>query len=229
MRETGTKLLFLVQRESLKHQDGRDSYVAKLSSNFLGPRNDILSCTANLIDPDMAAGLPGARIDAEDVAAAAGYTAVIECEFASDQRAPEALAAEASVIIGLADTYLIETSVAKDTAEARAVPPAVRVVSPCLGKAGMNTQEAGRRWADHVEKACRVHVGMSRYFQHRHLRALTPEAPPFFGTAMLSFQTLEDLRDRFYCDEAGAREIAEDANSFLDSFSPLMMREHRLR
>ena len=58
---------------------------------------------------------------------------------------------------------------------------------------------------------------------------LSPGAPAYFGAPMLSFQSMSDWQERFYKDEAGRLEIAEDVCTFVSRFSPLLTKEYRLK
>lgn len=190
---------------------------------------DIVRCTVNIVDDELTGGLPGSKMGAEDVETGPTYDAVIEYWIDTTARSTGSIVKALIDIPGKVDAYWAQVNVAKDSPVARDHPPALRLISPCLPKAGMILPQVYRHWEEHVEKANRIHVGMSRYLQDWHMGSLTPDAPAYFGAPMLSFQTLDDWNNRFYSDPDGAREIAEDVGTFVESFSPLLTHEHRLK
>lgn len=199
-----------------------------LLPDLLARHSAIAHCTVNLVDDALTGGLPGAKMGAEDVDAGPTYDAVIEYWLEAPASETAALVAALIDLPGRIDAYWSEPFLAKDSAAAE-TPAFLRLISPCYPKAGMPMPQVFRHWQEHVEKANRVHVGMSRYIRNWNMAPLTANSPAYFGTPMLSFQTMEDWTDRFYNDAAGADEIAQDVGTFVESFAPLLMREHRLR
>jgi hypothetical protein len=197
--------------------------------DLLASQADILRCTLNLVDDALTGGLPGAKMSAEERDAGAIYDMV--AEFWTDAAAVRlpSLLDSLTALPGRLHVYWAEEFIAKDTPEACASTPLLRLISPCWPKAGRALPQIFRHWQEHVEKANRVHIGMSRYVRNWHMGTLTPDAPSYFGAPMLSFQTMEDWTARFYVDGAGADEIAADVGSFVESFTPLLTREYRLK
>jgi uncharacterized protein (TIGR02118 family) len=85
-------------------------------------------------------------------------------------------------------------------------------------------------WSDrHAPLALRVHIGMWRYTQNVVVSARSEGAPHFDGFALLHFRTGEDLRERFYVDDAGRAAIAEDVAKFTSGGRALHTSEYILR
>lgn len=213
--------------------EDRIAYRARLKNDILpkllDSHSDIVHCTLNLVDDELTGGLPGAKMGAEDADAGANYEAVIEYWIDAAASETDTLIKALLDLPGKLDAYWTEVFVAKDTDVAAERPSFLRLISPCFPKKGMSLPRIRKHWREHVERANRIHVGMSRYIQNWNMATLTPGSPAYFGTPMLSFQSMSDFTDRFYCDEAGAKEIAADVGSFVDSFAPLLTREHRLK
>ncbi|MCZ4343290.1 hypothetical protein O4H52_16865 [Sphingomonadaceae bacterium G21617-S1] len=203
-------------------------YTDKFLPSLLSATPEIVGCTANVLNQDLAGGLPGDKMDAEQPSSAHSYEAAIEywIESTADRMAGVLDAIEDSP--GGQHSYWVRELVAKDTVEATE-KPYLRLISPCLPKTRMPLPQVFQFWCEHVEKANRIHIGMSRYIRNWHEQPLTAGAPAYFGAPMLNFQSQEDWLERFYVDEAGAEEIAADVGSFVDSFTPLLAREVRIK
>lgn len=94
----------------------------------------------------------------------------------------------------------------------------------------MTQAEYARYWSDqHGPLALRIHIGMWRYTQNVVVSAKSPGAPHFDGFALLHFRTSEDLRERFYLDDAGRNAIAEDVARFTSGGRVLHTSEYILR
>ncbi|SCW38461.1 hypothetical protein SAMN02927924_00340 [Sphingobium faniae] len=196
---------------------------------LIADRPDIAHCTVNLVDDALTGGLPGAKMGAEDVDAGSPYDLVVEFWTSAGATELPGLIERVTGLPGRIDAYWVEEFAAKDSVAAQSAPPVLRLISPCWPKKGMALPQVFRHWQEHVEKANRVHVGMSRYIRNWHMASLTPDAPAYFGAPMLSFQTMEDWTDRFYVDAPGGEEIAADVGSFVESFTPMLTREFRLK
>ncbi len=140
--------------------------------------------------------------------AAAIYNAAIEPVIAQSLRSREAAC----------HSYLVTEIVEKNRQafEVGQRAPGVNLVSAIMWAAG-KTDQAGRQgWRNHGPLACRVHIGMTRYVQNFVEQALTPDAPPYNGVAILYFPTLEDLEQRLYDTPQNAEVIAADVKSFVN-------------
>ncbi len=85
-------------------------------------------------------------------------------------------------------------------------------------------------WSDrHGPLALRIHIGMWRYTQNVVVSSMSEGAPHFDGFALLHFRTGEDLRERFYIDDAGRAAIAEDVEKFTSGGRVLHTSEYILR
>ena len=94
----------------------------------------------------------------------------------------------------------------------------------------MTQEEYARYWSDqHGPLALRIHIGMWRYTQNVVVSAKSAGAPHFDGFALLHFRTGEDLRERFYINDAGRAAIAEDVAKFTSGGRVLHTSEYILR
>jgi uncharacterized protein (TIGR02118 family) len=86
--------------------------------------------------------------------------------------------------------------------------------------------ECSRYWREkHVPLALRVHVGLWNYVQDHVLETLTERGGDVLGHAALHFRSEDDLREKLFDSEAGARQIYSDIPHFMsleDSQTALM-------
>ena len=204
-------------------------FVDEFLPDLLKSQPEIVRCTANIVDAGLAGGLPGERMEAEHNDSGPNYEVVAEFWLQSAADHLGAIIAAITEASGSMDAYWVEEFVCKDTPEAKASTPAIRLITPCFPKPHLASPEVWSCWQEHVERANRIHVGMNRYIRNWHRSSLTADAPAYFGSALLSFPTVEDYQERFYKDKDGADEIAEDVARFVDSFVPLFTREVRVR
>ena len=86
---------------------------------------------------------------------------------------------------------------------------------PMLRHPDLSHADADRYWRDrHAPLALRIHVAMSNYTQLSIVHRIS--GPPWDGFALCGFDSLEDLRDRFYDGPAGREAIREDVARFAD-------------
>lgn len=222
------KIIAYIKRDpAIPRDEFNQHYLNQLAPDLLAAQPDIRGMTLNLIEDSFSGGLPGEKMGPEQTVATPDYDAV--AEFWIESAGP-AVSQLVNIIIqaspGRADVYWADEMIEKNTS---AEPPLLRLISPCHPRAELTLPEVFQRWYEHVEKALRIHIGMSSYVRNWHRAALTPNAPAFFGTPMLSFQTLHDWQQCFYNDQAGEQEIAEDVSGFVSHFSPLLTRQHILK
>jgi uncharacterized protein (TIGR02118 family) len=76
--------------------------------------------------------------------------------------------------------------------------------------------ECSRHWQEeHVPLALRIHVGLWNYVQDHVVETLTQTGGDVLGHAALHFRSQEDLREKLFDSEAGAREIYADIPRFM--------------
>jgi hypothetical protein len=107
--------------------------------------------------------------------------------------------------------------------------PGVKYVVLCLFHADLPASAAQRSWAHHVPLALRVHVGADIYMRHWVNEVATPGAPPVEGITELHFPTWEDMRERWFINDAGRAQIIQDIGHFLASGTRLYTTEHVFR
>jgi hypothetical protein len=195
--------------------------------DLLGSAPEIRHCTASLVDDDLTS-LAMNKLEFWDGAAGLSYDGAIELWLDAPAARIGAIIQQLVGSPGRIDAYWVQEYIAKDTAPVSELP-ALRLVSPCQSVAHKSPPEVFRHWREHAQMAERVHIGMSRYIQNWHLAPITQDAPSFFGTPTLSFQTLADWTERLYANCDAAREIAADVAKFVKDFIPLFTLEHRLR
>lgn len=222
------KVISYIKRpEGLSHETFARTLQHDLLPDLLRGRPGIRHCRLNLQSPALAGGLPGEKMGPENTTGQSLYSAVVEYQLEADAHE---LAACLKVLSRQepfrADIYWAEPFVEKDEASDA---PYLRLISPCYPLSGLTAPEVFQRWGEHVERALRIHAGMSAYVRNWHRAALTPDAPAFFGTPMLTFETRQDWEQRFYIDKAGEREIADDVSSFVGSFVPMLATVHDIR
>ena len=87
-------------------------------------------------------------------------------------------------------------------------------------------EQCSRHWQEkHVPLALRIHVGLWNYVQDHVIETLTETGGDVLGHAALHFRSEDDLREKLFDSEAGAREIYADIPHFMsleDSQTALM-------
>ena len=151
-----------------------------------------------------------------------------------DEGAPQAaVAPDYGISVGAADSYEV-TEVTKKEYE-RDWPdgersPGIKSIYIARRHKEMTQDQYARYWSEqHGPLALRIHVGMWRYTQNVVVSARSEGAPHFDGFALLHFRTGEDLRERFYADDAGRAAIAEDVAKFTSGGRVLHTSEYILR
>ncbi|HVR28868.1 MAG TPA: EthD domain-containing protein [Thermoanaerobaculia bacterium] len=133
--------------------------------------------------------------DAETLLAAAGVGAYVVCRRIMKPRAaaggPVAPAIELPGVIGL---------------------------FPMVRHPGLSHGQADRHWRDvHAPLALKHHVAMSHYTQLSVVHRL--HGPDWDGFALCGFDSIEDLRERFFESDQGRVAIREDVARFADTRS----------
>ena len=87
--------------------------------------------------------------------------------------------------------------------------------------------EADTHWRDrHVPLALQHHVGMTQYVQLSVVHRIA--GPEYQGFALCEFDSMDDLRDRFFDSDEGRRAILADVATFADTASsPRRLLAHR--
>ena len=87
-------------------------------------------------------------------------------------------------------------------------------------------EQCSRYWHEkHAPLALRIHVGLWNYVQDHVIETLTETGGDVLGHAALHFRSEDDLREKLFDSEAGAREIYADIPHFMsleDSQTALM-------
>jgi len=130
---------------------------------------------------------------------------------------PQKLAAAAGV-----GTYLVFSRVNRERPVAAQVgtpSPGVTAVFPLLHHPDLSHQESDAHWRDvHAELALRHHPGMWDYTQLSVVRTL--DGPNIDGFALVAFDSLTSMRERFFGDDNDRDVIYADVASFADPKSP---------
>jgi uncharacterized protein (TIGR02118 family) len=80
---------------------------------------------------------------------------------------------------------------------------------------GLTPDEADAHWRDvHAPLALKHHVGMSQYTQLSVVQVL--DGPVYRGFALCEFDSMDDLRERFFDGPEGERVILADVATFAD-------------
>lgn len=92
---------------------------------------------------------------------------------------------------------------------------AVIQINAMVTNPSLSPVDADTHWRDvHAPLALRHHVGMSQYTQ---LSVVHPiEGPPYGGFALCEFDSIDDLRERFFDGPDGERIILADIAKFAD-------------
>ena len=99
---------------------------------------------------------------------------------------------------------------------AAATLPGVIALYPMVRHPTLSHAEADRYWRDrHAPLALRHHVGMSHYTQLSIVHRI--HGPEWDGFALCGFDSLEDLRERFFDGPEGRVAIREDVARFADT------------
>jgi uncharacterized protein (TIGR02118 family) len=94
--------------------------------------------------------------------------------------------------------------------------PGVIALYPMVRHPGLSHREADRHWRDaHAPLALKHHVGMSHYTQLSVVHRL--HGPEWDGFALCGFDSMEDLRERFFDGPAGRVAIRDDVARFADT------------
>ncbi len=87
---------------------------------------------------------------------------------------------------------------------------------PLIAHPDLGHTDADRYWRDqHAPLALQVHEAMSHYRQLSIVHRF--HGPDLDGIALCGFDSLLDLRERFYATEAGREAIAKDISQFADT------------
>ena len=88
-------------------------------------------------------------------------------------------------------------------------------INAMVTKPSLTPEESDRHWRDvHAPLALKHHVGMSQYTQLSVVQVL--DGPVFGGFALCEFDSMDDLRNRFFDGPEGERAILADIASFAD-------------
>jgi uncharacterized protein (TIGR02118 family) len=112
------------------------------------------------------------------------------------------------------------------------VSPGITQYSLVRPAPGRSRAQCSRHWREkHLPLALRVHVGLWNYVQDHVLETLTDTGDDVLGHAALHFRSEDDLREKLFDSEAGAREIYADIPRFmsLDETQTVLMTELILR
>jgi uncharacterized protein (TIGR02118 family) len=94
-------------------------------------------------------------------------------------------------------------------------PRGVIALYPMVRLATLDHEQADRYWRDrHAPLALRHHVGMSNYTQLSIVHRIA--GPEWDGFALCGFDSMEDLRERFFDGPEGRVAIREDVARFAD-------------
>lgn len=110
----------------------------------------------------------------------------------------------------------------RDRPARRGAPsPGVTGVFGLVAHPDLTHQQADRHWRDvHAPLALHHHAAMWDYTQLSVVATLeqhAPALPPLDGLALCAFRSLEDLRTRFFNDDASRAAIIADINAFTDT------------
>jgi uncharacterized protein (TIGR02118 family) len=93
--------------------------------------------------------------------------------------------------------------------------PGVIALFPMVRHPSLSHAEADRYWRDrHAPLALRHHVGMSNYTQLSVVHRI--HGPEWDGFALCGFDSMADLRERFYDNDDGRAAIRDDVARFAD-------------
>ena len=93
---------------------------------------------------------------------------------------------------------------------------AVIQINAMVANPALTREEADTHWRDaHAPLALRHHVGMSQYVQLSVVHRL--DGPDYAGFALCEFDSMDDLRDRFFDGPEGRAAILADIAVFADT------------
>ena len=102
------------------------------------------------------------------------------------------------------------------TSESGAVRPGAIALFTMVHHPDLSHREADLHWRDqHTPLALRHHVAMTHYTQLSIVHRIA--GPEWDGFALCGFDSLEDLKQRFYETDEGRRAIREDVARFADA------------
>lgn len=108
----------------------------------------------------------------------------------------------------------IKPRVSKDPASDASLPGKIAVF-PMVRRPDLDHEQADGYWRDqHAPLALRVHKAMSFYTQLSVVHVI--HGPDWDGFANCGFDSIEDLRLRFYDSPSGQKEVAKDVAEFAD-------------
>ena len=120
--------------------------------------------------------------------------------------------------------YVVCRRIIKPRATSAAMPasgarlPGVIGLYPMVRRPGSSHAEADRYWRDsHAPLALEHHVGMSNYTQLSVVHRL--HGPEWDGFALCGFDSMDDLRERFFDGPEGRVAIRDDVARFADTRS----------
>ena len=92
---------------------------------------------------------------------------------------------------------------------------AVVQINAMVTNPSLTSEEADTHWRDvHAPLALKHHVGMTQYTQLSVVQVI--DGPTYQGFALCEFDSMDDLRDRFFDGPEGQRVILADVASFAD-------------
>jgi uncharacterized protein (TIGR02118 family) len=117
--------------------------------------------------------------------------------------------------VGEVGAWIVCRRVMKARAATPTPLPGVIALYPMVRIPSLSHAEADRYWRDrHAPLALRHHVGMSHYTQLSIVHRLS--GPEWDGFALCGFDSIEDLRERFFDGPEGRVAIREDVARFAD-------------
>ena len=115
-------------------------------------------------------------------------------------------------------TYLAFSRIIRERplgADPGAPSPGLTAIFPMIHHPDLTHAQGDSHWRDtHAPLALRHHPGMWDYTQLSVVATLN--GPPFDGFAMVSFASLEDMRERFFGDDHDREVIRADVAKFAD-------------
>ena len=130
---------------------------------------------------------------------------------------PKALAPAASVGLYLGFSRVIRER--PTTTQSGNTSPGVTAIFPLLHHPDLTHEESDAHWRDvHAPLALRHHPGMWDYTQLSVVRTLN--GPEVDGFALVSFESIASMKDRFFGDDNDRDVIYQDVAKFADPQSP---------
>ena len=121
-----------------------------------------------------------------------------------------------------AGTYLAFSSVIRErdaSTETGVASPGVTAIFPLLHHPDLTHEQSDAHWRDvHAPLALRHHPGMWDYTQLSVVRTLS--GPEIDGFALVSFDSLQSMKERFFGDDNDREVIYQDVASFANPESP---------